>query len=316
MPILENGEETLLGGQAVMEGVMMRAPSSYCVAVRKKDGEMVTEEGYLAKVSDKYPIFKLPILRGLATLGQAMSLGYKTLQFSANVALEDDAPEGEKPQQIPEWMMYGQVGIALVAMFAIFKFVPLGLTRLLENWYPVIHNRVLFNLVDGGIRLTILIGYMFALSRFHYIHRVFQYHGAEHRVVFNHESGKPVTVAAAQSFPTWHPRCGTSFLMVVMLISIPIYTLLPFDSFAAKLISRLLLFLPIAGLSYEVIRYAARKQGSLLNLMTAPGLWLQRITTQPPTDDMAEVAIHAMKGAMVLESRGMEVPGGAVPAKA
>src|SRR5260370_17197447 len=133
---------------------------------------------------------------------------------------------------------------------------------------------------------------MFGRWGFHYIARLFQYHGAEHRVVFNHESGQPVTVAAAQSFPSWHPRCGTSFLMVVMLISIPIYTLLPFDGFVAKLISRLLLFLPIAGLSYEVIRYAARKQGSLLNLMPAPGLWLQRIPTQPPPHHMAEVPLH------------------------
>lgn len=303
LPLLESGEETLLGGQAVMEGVMMRAPHSYCVSVRKKSGELVTEEALLPKLSDRYAIFKLPVLRGLGVIGQAMSLGYKTLQFSANVALEEDAKEGEKPVQIPEWMMWVQVTLGLAVMFAIFKFVPLGLTRLLEQWYPAIHNRVVFNLVDGVIRLTILVGYMFALSRFEYIHRVFQYHGAEHKVVFNHESGKPVDVPTAQSFPTWHPRCGTSFLMVVMLISIPIYTVLPFDGFAAKLLSRLVLFLPIAGLSYEVIRFAARKPGSLMNIITAPGLWLQRITTQPPSDDMAEVAIHAMKGAMALESR-------------
>jgi uncharacterized protein YqhQ len=149
--------------------------------------------------------------------------------------------------------------------------------------------------------MAIFVGFLYLISRWKDIHRVFEYHGAEHRVVFNFESGKPVTVENAQTFSTLHPRCGTSFLLVVMLVSIAVYTLLPFDSFALKLLGRIALLPLIAGLSYEAIRYAARRRSGLLATLTAPGLWLQRITTQPPSDDQTAVAIRALEGAMALE---------------
>ena len=156
--------------------------------------------------------------------------------------------------------------------------------------------------------MAIFVGFLFAISLWKDIRRVFEYHGAEHRVVFNFESGRPVTVENAQGFSTFHPRCGTSFLLVVMLVSIAVYTLLPFDGFWPKLAGRIALLPPIAGLSYEVIRWAAKHRGGLLAAITAPGLWLQRITTKPPSDEQAECAIAALDQAMALEKqRGGEL---------
>ncbi|MBN8733551.1 MAG: DUF1385 domain-containing protein [Acidobacteria bacterium] len=312
LPVLESGEETtLIGGQAVMEGVMMRSPQSYCVAVRKPDGEIITISKPLAKVADRYPIFKYPLLRGLGTLGQAMKLGIEALQFSANAALteEEKSKAGEKggdaggaePKPISGWVMGANLAFSLLFFFFLYKFVPLWLTTQMQKSLPQLSNQILFNLVDGVIRIVIFLAFLYGISRWKDIHRVFEFHGAEHRVVFNFESGKPVTVPTAQSFVTFHPRCGTSFLIVVMLISMCIYALLPFQDFVSKFVSRILLMPVIAGLSYEIIRFAAKRPGSLLSLMTAPGLWLQRITTQTPADDQTEVAIVALEGAMELE---------------
>jgi len=305
LPLLESGEETLVGGQAVMEGVMMRSPHSYCTAVRRASGEIVTEESPLPRVSETYPMFKYPILRGVGTLGQAMWLGVKALKFSANVAMADENSKDGKPEaaEIPAWVMTANLVFSLLFFIVLYKFVPLWLTTQLQNVYPVIENRFLFNLVDGVIRIAIFITFLFGLSRYKDIHRVFEFHGAEHKVVFNFESGKPVTTANAQSYVTFHPRCGTSFLLVVMVISMVLYTILPVDGFAAKFAARIVLLPLIAGLSYELIRFAARKRGSLLAMMTAPGLWLQKITTQPPSDQQVEVAIHALDGAMALEKK-------------
>jgi len=311
-PILETGEETLIGGQAVMEGVMMRAPHSYCVSVRKADGEIVSETAPLGKVSDKYPIFKLPVLRGLGTLGQAMSLGMKALKFSADVQLAEEeakkqnegtnAPTSKKgPTEMPRWAMAGQLAFSLIFFIVLYKFIPLWLTTQLKDIYPVLEGRILFNLVDGIIRIAIFLAFLYGISRAKDIRRVFQYHGAEHKVVFNYESGKPVNVANAQSFVTFHPRCGTSFLIVVMLISMVLYMFLPFDTMLGKFLARIALLPVVAGLSYELIRYAAKNKGSLLTVLAMPGLWLQRITTQPPDDSQAEIAIHALNGAMELE---------------
>ena len=304
LPVLESGEETLVGGQAVIEGVMMRAPHSYCVAVRKPNGEIVTQEAALPRVADKYPIFKYPVLRGIGTLGQAMSLGIKALRFSANASLDDsDKSKNEKPQEVSSWVMAANLLFSLAFFIFLYKFVPLYLTSLLEKVYPALQGRIAFNAVDGIIRLAIFLAFLYIISRWQDIHRVFQYHGAEHKVVFNFESGKPVNVENAQAFTTFHPRCGTSFLLVVMLISTAIYTLLPLDGFASKFIARIALLPLIAGLSYELIRYAAKHRKGMLALMTLPGLWLQKITTQPPTKDQTEIAIRALDGAMELEQR-------------
>jgi uncharacterized protein YqhQ len=291
-----------------MEGVMMRAPHSYCVAVRKPSGEIVTEEMPVARVSEKHKYFKWPILRGLGTLGQAMSLGMMALKFSANAILDDGAkPAGTKETEskpaVSSWMMNGQIIFSVLFFIFLYKLVPLKLTEMLSGAVPAIKGQILFNLVDGIIRLGIFVGFLFLLSRSKEIRRVFEYHGAEHKVVFNFESGKPVNVANAQQFVTWHPRCGTSFMFVIMVISMVVYMFIPVQGFVPKFAIRVALLPLIAGLSYELIRFAAKRRGSFLALLAAPGLWTQRITTKPPSDEQAEVAIRALDGAMALEAR-------------
>lgn len=311
LPVLESGEETLIGGQAVMEGVMMRAPHSCATAVRRPDGRVVVDEHPLPKLSEKYPLFRLPVLRGIGTLGQAMALGVKALRFSADVAMQAEAEQrgqaGESGQaksgEIPGWLMALNLAFSFVFFIALYKFVPLWLTTRLEQIYPPLHNQILFNVADGVIRVAIFLAFLWLISRWADIRRVFEYHGAEHRVVFNYESGLPVSVEQARRFSTFHPRCGTSFLLVVMLVSIAVYAVIPAQGFVEKMAVRVLALPLIAGLSYEVIRYAARRRASLLALFTAPGLWLQRITTQPPSDSQTEVAIIALERAMALEEK-------------
>ncbi len=308
LPLVAGAEETLIGGQAVMEGVMMRAPHSYCVAVRKPDGSLATDEMPVPRVSEKYPAFKYPVLRGVGTLGQALYLGVKALRFSANAALEGETASREDKKEISPWLMTLNLLFSFGFFVFLYKFIPLYLTTLLEKWYPALHGRIAFNLTDGIIRMLIFLAFLYGISRWKDIRRVFEYHGAEHKVVFNFESGSPVTVENARGFSTFHPRCGTSFLMVVMVIAIVVYSLIPFDSFGGKFLSRIVLLPVIAGLSYEVIRFTAKHRGSWLAVLAAPGLWLQRITTQPPSDDQLAVAIHAIEGAMALErSQGGEL---------
>ncbi len=307
LPALESGEETLVGGQAVMEGVMMRAPHSYCVAVRKPDGEIVTEEMPLARMSEKYRIYRYPLFRGIGALYQAMKLGVKALQFSANVALEEEArpASGQAAKEPSKWGMALSLLFPLAFFIFMYKFVPLYAVKKL---YPALVGHPAFALVEGVFRILIFLGFLYLMSRWKDMRRVWEYHGAEHKVVFNFESGQPVTVENAQRFTTFHPRCGTSFLLVVMVISMVVYTVLPFHTFLAMFLSRIALLPLIVGLSFELIRYAARKRGSVLALLTAPGLWLQRITTKPPADDQTAVAIRALDGAMALEaSQGGEL---------
>jgi uncharacterized protein YqhQ len=322
LPVLENGEETtLVGGQAVMEGVMMRSPHSYCVAVRRADGGIVTEESPLPRLSDRHPVFKLPVLRGLGTLGHAMWLGMKALKFSADCALGDlsgseaagvvageaqaEAQRRKEPRSGTgdggAWKMALNVAFSLAFMIALYKFVPLYLATLLGRHFPSVSGRFAINMVDGTLRIAIFLGFMFLLSRLKEMHRVFEYHGAEHRVVFNFESGQAVSVENAQRFVTWHPRCGTSFLVVVLIIAMICYAFLPLDNFWAKFAARIALLPVIVGVSYEVIRFAAKRQQGLMAVLTRPGLWLQRVTTQTPSDAQTEVAIYALERAMELE---------------
>ena len=297
MPALESGEETtLVGGQAVIEGVMMRAPHSYAITVRKPDGELITEQQAIPRMSEKYPIFKYPILRGLGTLGQAMQLGFKAMNFSANAFVEDLDPESKgKPK--PAWLGVLNVILPIVFFLFMYKFVPLYLAGKIGD------TRLSINIWDGVIRLGIFLAFMFGISRIKEFKRMFEYHGAEHKVVFNFESGQDVNVRNAQKFVTFHPRCGTSFLMVMMVVAMATYAFLPIDGFVAKLAARIVLLPFIIGISYEIIRFAARRQGKLLGLLTAPGLWLQRITTQPPDDTEVEVAIRSLNDAMALEAK-------------
>ncbi|MGO9088304.1 MAG: DUF1385 domain-containing protein [Candidatus Sulfotelmatobacter sp.] len=338
LPALESGEETLVGGQAVLEGVMMRSPHAWAIACRKPSGEVVTMSEPLDRPAEKHKWMAWPVVRGVMTLGYAMNLGYRALRFSANVAIEDvmqnqddipvkkDAAKGatvspaqpeqsrtgsethEKAATISNWLAVVNILISLAFFIFMYKYIPLLAATELKKIDPALGGRIVFNLVDGAIRLGLFLLFIWGVSLWKDIRRVYEYHGAEHKTVFAFENGDPLTTAAVQKYSTFHPRCGTSFLMTVMLISIAFYMLIPFTTFWARFASRIVLLPVIAGVSYEIIRFAAKHRGSLFALMTAPGLWLQRITTRPPSDDQAECAILALNRAMALEKeRGGEL---------
>jgi uncharacterized protein YqhQ len=352
LPALESGEETLVGGQAVLEGVMMRSPHAWAIACRKPSGEVVTMSEPLERPSEKHKWMAWPIVRGVMTLGYAMSLGYRALRFSANVAIEDvmqnDANSAtvhvetaaaatthvetaasavppkpalslsngrseaepiqsssqqarEKAAAISGWLAAANVVISLAFFIFMYKYLPLVAATELKKVNPALGGQIIFNLVDGAVRLILFLLFIWGVSLFPDIRRVYEYHGAEHKTVFAFENGDPLETAAVQKYSTFHPRCGTSFLMTVMLISIGFYMLVPFTTFWARFAARIALLPLIAGVSYEIIRFAAKHRGSLFALMTAPGLWLQRITTKPPSDEQAQCAITALDHAMALE---------------
>ena len=311
LPALEGGDQTLIGGQAVLEGVMMRSPHAWAISVRKPSGEIVSRAEPLDRPSERRPWLGWPLIRGVATLGQAMALGVRALRFSANVALDEALPRSEGEKKKPEitgWMMTLNLLFSLAFFIFLYKFIPLVATTKLAAALPSFRGQIAFNLVDGAIRIALFLLFIWGISLWADIRRVYQYHGAEHKTVFNFESGDPLGIAAAQKFSTFHPRCGTSFLMTVMLIAIVLFTLVPVSSFGARFAVRVLLLPVIAGISYEIIRFAARHRGSLFALLTQPGLWLQRVTTQPPEDGMVECAITALDQSMALErQRGGEL---------
>jgi len=342
LPALESGEETLVGGQAVLEGVMMRSPHAWAIACRKPSGEVVTMSEPLDRPSEKHKWMAWPIVRGVMTLGYAMSLGYRALRFSANVAIEDvieethaetaasavplarsvaeSSPKQSSPKQpsksearekaatLSNWLAAVNIAFSVAFFIFMYKYIPLLAATELKKIDPALGGRIAFNLVDGAIRLGLFLLFIWGVSLWKDIRRVYQYHGAEHKTVFAFEDGKALQTVEVQKYSTYHPRCGTSFLMTVMLISIGFYMLVPYTTFWARFASRIVLLPVIAGVSYEIIRFAAKHRGSLFALMTAPGLWLQRITTKPPSDEQAQCAIVALDQAMSLEKeRGGEL---------
>src|SRR5664279_3189654 len=309
LPALESGEETLVGGQALLEGVMMRSPHAWGIAVRKPSGEIVTHSEPLERPSEQHKWMGWPVVRGVITLGHAMTLGFRALKFSANAALDEiPANENGKKMEITGWMAGLNMAFSIAFFIFMYKYLPLLAATELKRVNPVFGQQFLFNLVDGVIRIAMFLLFVWGVSLWKYIRRVYEYHGAEHKTVFAFENGDPLDTASVQKYSTYHPRCGTSFLMTVMLISIGFYMLIPYTTFWARFASRIVLLPVIAGVSYEIIRFAAKHRGSLFALMTAPGLWLQRITTKPPSDEMAQCAITALDHAMSLEKeRGGEL---------
>ena len=374
--------DLIVGGQAVIEGVMMRTPNAYAIAVRKADGTIVNTAARLPKWSDKYPLLKLPVLRGGAVLVQSMGLGIKALNYSANEALAEveEASAAEVKVALSPAVIEGEgdfagltgavpglfpvptqkrskdelkkgttaaaassIVFALIFNILLFVAAPLLLTNALfiaagwatapavtstapaptgetvtteqsgEAWYsnawttarPYLHPvrpSVAFNLIDGLIRMTFFLIMIFSFSLLKDIRRVFQYHGAEHKTVFTWEAGLPLTVENARPQPRQHPRCGTSFLMVVMLVAIVLFSVIKFDSLLFNFLIRIALMPVVAGLSYEIIRLSAKKESSwFFKIMTKPGVWLQNITTQEPDDNQLEVAIEALKESLKLE---------------
>ena len=375
--------DLIVGGQAVIEGVMMRTPSAYAIAVRKADGTIVNIAAPLPKWSDKYPLLKLPVLRGGAVLVQSMGLGIKALNYSANeafaeaeeaqteevkVALSPAVIEGEGdfagltgavPGYFPvptqkrsrDELKKGttaaaasSIVFALIFNVLLFVAAPLLLTNALfiaagwattpatvtstapattaqapaaepanEAWYATawsgvrtylhpVRPSIGFNLIDGVIRMTFFLIMICSFSLLKDIRRVFQYHGAEHKTVFTWEAGLPLTVENARPQPRQHPRCGTSFLMVVMLVAIVLFSVIKFDSLLFNFLIRIALMPLVAGLSYEIIRLSAKRESSwFFKFMTRPGVWLQNVTTKEPDDQQLEVAIEALKESLKLE---------------
>jgi uncharacterized protein YqhQ len=319
LPALESGEETLVGGQAVLEGVMMRSPHAWGIAVRKPSGEIVTHSEPLERPSEQHKWMGWPVVRGVMTLGSAMTLGFRALRFSANAALDEISasnPDSKNPDdkgqakkfEITGWMAGVNIAFSVAFFIFMYKYLPLLATTELKKVNPVFGQQIVFNLVDGLIRIAMFLLFVWGVSLWKDIRRVYEYHGAEHKTVFAFENGDPLETAKVQKYSTYHPRCGTSFLMTVMIISMVVYMAIPVHTFWARFGIRIALLPVIAGVSYEIIRFAARHRGSLFALMTAPGLWLQRITTQPPDDSEVECAIVALDEAMKLEKqRGGEL---------
>jgi len=282
-----------IGGQAVIEGVMMRAPSKFVIAVRRPDNQIVVQKKDITIDTNKF--FKKPFIRGLIGLYDALVLGIQALNFSAHHALG----EGEEKLSFKEiffTMLFGfGLGIGL------FLFLPLLLTDLLKLVFPLIERSFLvYNLVDGIIRVIFFILYIYIISFFKDVKRVFQYHGAEHKSIFTFESGKELTVENARQMSRFHPRCGTSFLLIVMIVSIFVFTLIPKDShFLIKFLSRIVFVPVIAGISYEILKLSAKFQDNIfVKILIAPGLWLQKLTTKEPDDSQLEVALISIKEAL------------------
>ena len=296
--------ELLVGGQALIEGVMMRSPGAYGIAVRKPDGTLALKRGKVTALGRRYPFLKLPVLRGIAVLFQSLAIGIRALNFSAEQAVVEEAKDGKDDRKtsgdISGWAIAGSMVMGLGLGIVVFLLLPLWLTQLSERYLFGPLSGVAFNLLDGGLRGVLFLLYLWLISRMKDIHRVFMYHGAEHKVVFTWEDKAPLTVEAARTRSRFHPRCGTSFLLFVLLVSVVLFAFIPKTApFLVKFGGRLLLMPLVAGLSYEVLRLSAKLRSfPIFAAVVAPGLALQKITTQEPADDMLEVAIVALEEAL------------------
>jgi len=291
-----------IGGQAVLEGVMMRAPRSLAIAVRRPDGEISVKSEMVVPLSERFPIVKLPIVRGAVALFSSLIIGIQALNFSANEALVEGESEGKEKEkeELSSWAIGGTMALAFGFGILLFFIMPLYLTKLLV---PVIGgSNIIFNLVDGAIRVAVFLLYIIGISRMPDIQRVFQYHGAEHKSIFTFEAGEELIVENVRKYSCLHPRCGTSFLLIVMLVSILIFSLIPkLWPFYLKGGARIVLLPVIAGVSYEILKWTAKHDGhALVKLVISPGLALQRLTTREPDDRQIEVAIRSMKVALEL----------------
>jgi len=299
-------EDILVGGQAVIEGVMMRTPHGYAVAVRRADGSTTMKREAVRRLATLWKPLSWPVIRGFAVLVQSLVLGIRTLNYSFNIAMLDAEPQskadekkGKKGEFLP--ILLSMAAALAVAVF-LFILAPLWITVWLKGYFAAVENWLVFNMVDGVIRVTFFLTYILLITTMKDIRRVFQYHGAEHKVVHTWEAQEELTVDNARAKSPLHPRCGTSFLLFVMVVSIAVFSIYKFDAFWAIFLSRVVLIPIIAGLSYELIRLSApRCRRGFFRLVVLPGLTLQRLTTKEPSDDQLEVAIYALKQALELD---------------
>jgi uncharacterized protein YqhQ len=293
---------TAIGGQAVLEGVMMRSPSSWAVAVRKPDGEIAEVVNEIASPMAKRRIWRLPVIRGIIALGESLAIGFRALAISANYAAQD--PEAaEKHEEVKTELSRGQLifAFAIAIGFAImlFKVTP----ALITNWLPI-HNTGYFVVIEGAIRVTLFIAYLALISLLPDLRRVFEYHAAEHKAINAYEAGDELTPENVQRHSLIHVRCGTAFLLWVMVIAIFVFAFVGRPDWWILIISRIALLPVIAGLAYELIRFAGKhSDNQLLRALLAPGLWLQRLTTRQPSLEQLEVSIRALEE--VLQREGL-----------
>lgn len=319
-----------VGGQAVIEGVMMRSPRSLTIAVRTPDKKIKVKKEHHLIICQKYPKLNIPIVRGVINLFEMMIIGTKAINWSANESIRDDKDaaersEAESPKnknaknivphdghksklsQFYEMIIFA-LSLALAIGFSLFlfKFIPLGITSLIDKNFPIVHeNFLLFNFIDGALKATIFLTYIWLLGLIPSFRRVFEYHGAEHKSIFAYENKLDLTVKNAKKQTRFHPRCGTSFIIIVFIISIFAYTLLPKqDTFIENFLLRVT-FLPlVAGLSYEALKISAKYSASaFVKPLIAPGLAFQRLTTKEPKDDQLQVGLQSLKAALEMEKR-------------
>lgn len=295
---------TSIGGQAVIEGVMMRSPTHYATAVRSPQGRIVIQKTPFKSLVKRFRILNIPIVRGAFTLIETLYIGVQSLTYSASQAVEEDKPQKKKGKFATSLALAGTVMLALVLGFLLFFYIPLLTTELFG-----FESGLVFNLVDGLFRLVVFLLYIYAISRWKEMRRVFQYHGAEHMTIYAFESGEELTTENAKKYSTFHPRCGTSFLIVVMLVSIVVFVFLGKPETIGDRFLRFAMIPLIAGISFEFIKISAKEKfARWFRPAVWPGLALQRITTRPPTDDMLEVAIAALEASLDRQAVKLRLP--------
>jgi uncharacterized protein YqhQ len=287
-----------IGGQAVLEGVMMRGPSNWALAVRKPDGEIAEVNRAIRSPMARHRIFRLPVIRGVVALGESLAIGFRALGISANYAAQDpNAEEGEVSTELSRGYLIFAFAVAIGFAITLFKLTP----ALITNWLPI-ETTGGFVIVEGLIRITIFIAYLSLISLLPSLRRVFQYHAAEHKAINAYEAGEPLEPERVQRFSLIHPRCGTAFLLWVMVIAIFVFAFFGRPAWYWLIATRILLLPLIAGIAYELIRFAGKNTGNrVLMTLLAPGLWLQRLTTREPTLDQLEVSIRALREVLRLE---------------
>jgi uncharacterized protein YqhQ len=289
-----------IGGQAVLEGVMMRSPGHWALAVRKPDGEIAELNHPIRSPMARHRIFRLPVIRGIVALGESLAIGFRALAISANYAAQDpEAKDGEVSTELSRGSLIFAFAVAIGFAVMLFKVTP----ALITNWLPI-ETTGAFVVVEGTIRVAIFIAYLGLISLLPDLRRVFQYHAAEHKAINAYEAGEPLEPARVQRFSLIHPRCGTAFLLWVMVIAIFVFAFFGQPAWYWLIASRILLLPVIAGIAYELIRFAGKHtENRLLMTLLAPGLWLQRLTTREPSLDQLEVSIRALREVLRLEER-------------
>jgi len=304
------------GGQAVIEGVMMRGPDRVATAVRLPNGSIAVHATPFVSAGKRNRLLRSPVVRGGLTLIESLALGIKALNYSASAAMEttepgagaEDATVPQPEQKKAEWKTTFALSATMVAAFALGILVFFYLPLVIAGRLPI-ENSFLFNLVDGVIRVVFFIAYIWGISLWKEMRRVFEYHGAEHKVIFTHEAGQPLTTESARHFATRHPRCGTSFLLIVMVVSILVFMFTGKPHNIGQRFARILLVPVIAGVSYEIMKLSAKKAGRRwAKIISAPGVWLQRITTREPSDEQVEVAIAALSAVLAGKDDARQAP--------